>query len=119
MAAAALSAESATLNDPVWHQRIWVTAAFVLLLIPALWITEFKPWTFFDEQSLKAGGMFVKSFWPPAHDAEFLLLLAKSTWNTIAVATCGVTLALLIAVPSALIGSRVLSISAPNSENGK
>ncbi len=111
MIAAATRTDATTLNDPIWHQRIWATAAFVLLLIPALWITEFKPWIFFDEQSLKAGGMFVKSFWPPAHDADFLLLLAKSTWNTVAVATCGVTLALLIAVPSALIGSRVLSIS--------
>jgi len=104
--------------DPLWHQRIGFTLFAVLLLIPALWITEFKPWVFFDEQSLKAGGMFLRSFWPPAHDGEFLLLLVKATWNTIAVATAGVTLALLIAIPAALIGNRVLSVSALAQEHG-
>ena len=101
-----------TLRDPVWHQRLGWSAALLLLLIPALWIVEFKPWIFFDQQSLKAGGSFVKSFWPPAHDAEFLRLLVSSTWNTIAVATTGVTLGLVIAIPAALLGNRVLSVSA-------
>lgn len=107
-----LAAPPNTFQDPVWHQRLGWSAALVLLLIPALWIVEFKPWIFFDQQSLKAGGSFIKSFWPPAHDAEFLRLLITSTWNTIAVATTGVTLGLVIAIPAALLGNRVLSVSA-------
>lgn len=106
------AAASDTLRDPLWHQRIGFTVCALLLLIPSLWITEFKPWVFFDEQSLDAGGMFLRSFWPPAHSGDFLVLLAQATWNTIAVATAGVTLALLIAVPGALLGNRALSVSA-------
>jgi phosphonate transport system permease protein len=108
----ALTAHQYALHDPVWHQRLGWSAAMLVLLIPALWLTEFKPWIFFDQQSLRAGGSFIKSFWPPAHDAEFFRLLISSTWNTIAVATTGVTLGLIIAVPAALIGNRVLSVSA-------
>src|SRR5262249_55241938 len=45
-------------------------------------------------------------------DAEFLLRIAGATWRTVAMATAGVTLALVIAVPLALASTRVLSISA-------
>ena len=100
------------LQDPVWHQRRGWAVGLLLLLVPALWLIEFKPWIFFDAQSLKAGGSFIKSFWPPAHDADFFRLLLTATWNTIAVATTGVTLGLVIAIPAALIGNRALSISA-------
>jgi phosphonate transport system permease protein len=77
----------------------------------ALYLTEFKPWTLLDESSLRATTQFVASFYPPAHSAEFLTLVARGAWTTIAVATAGVTLAFCAALPLALIGTRALSIS--------
>jgi phosphonate transport system permease protein len=49
---------------------------------------------------------------PPRLDAEFLALVARETWRTVAIATAGLTLALVLAVPLALLSVRVLSISA-------
>ena len=66
----------------------------------------------FEEQSLKVSGQFIASFFPPAHTAEFLTMVLKETWRTVAMATAGVALALLIAVPLALLSTRVLSVSA-------
>lgn len=99
------------LKDPAWHERRLATLALIVLIVPALWLTEFKPWTFLDRTSLKAAGSFVASFWPPAHSTEFIKLLIEGTWKTICVATTGVTLALLGAIPLALIANQALSIS--------
>jgi phosphonate transport system permease protein len=52
------------------------------------------------------------SFWPLALNAEFLTLMARETWRTVAMATAGVTLALVLAVPLTLLNTRVLSLSA-------
>jgi phosphonate transport system permease protein len=45
-------------------------------------------------------------------NAEFMTMVARETWRTVAIATAGITLALLIAVPLALLSTRVLSVSA-------
>ncbi|MBP6224645.1 MAG: ABC transporter permease subunit [Rhizobacter sp.] len=91
----------------------WAT---VLLLAVMLWplavLTEFRPWVLFDERSLSSTLHFLASFVPPRMDAEFLLLLARETWRTIAIATAGMTLAWLLAVPLALGSTARLSISA-------
>ena len=55
---------------------------------------------------------FLASFVPPRMDAEFLWLLARETWRTVAIATAGMTLAWVIAVPLALGSTARLSISA-------
>ena len=57
-------------------------------------------------------GGFLKDFWPPAHDEEFLTLLLDATLQTLAIATAGMALALLLAVPASLLASRALSLSA-------
>ncbi len=102
----------AALRDPAWLGRLfWSTAALVLLW-PLLVATEFKPWTLFEADSMRVTGRFLASFWPPAHDAEFLLLVARETWRTVAIATAGMTLALALALPLTLMSTRVLSISA-------
>ena len=97
--------------DPAWHERLISTWLLALAILGCMVVTEFKPWTLLDESSLRATRQFLASFFPPAHDAEFLKLMLVSTWQTIAVATAGVTLALLFAVPLALIATRTLSIS--------
>ncbi len=102
---------SASRPDPAWHERLIATWVLVFVIMGCLVVTEFKPWTLLDEPSLRATRQFLASFFPPAHDAVFLKLILVSTWQTIAVATAGVTLALIFAVPLALIATRTLSIS--------
>ena len=65
-----------------------------------------------EANSLRVSGRFIGSFFPPAMELEFLALVARETWRTVAIATAGITLALLIAVPLTLLSTRVLSISA-------
>ncbi|MEO8296578.1 MAG: ABC transporter permease subunit [Burkholderiales bacterium] len=83
-----------------------------VLAWPLLVWTEFKPWTLFDARSLATTGRFLASFVPPRHDGEFLHLLLQETWRTVAIATAGLVLAGVIAVPAALAVSSRLSISA-------
>nr|WP_241517131.1 ABC transporter permease subunit [Roseateles puraquae] len=84
----------------------------VVLLWPLLQATEFKPWVLLDAKAMRVIGRFLAGFVPPAHSADFLLLVARETWRTVAIATAGITLGLLLAVPLALIASRSLSVSA-------
>jgi phosphonate transport system permease protein len=55
---------------------------------------------------------FLGDFFPPKMNSEFLTMVARETWRTVAIATAGLTLALVLAVPLALLSVRVLSISA-------
>lgn len=86
--------------------------ASVVVLWPILVLSEFKPWTLLEPGALKPAWNFLEAFFPPKHDAEFLLLLAHETWRTVAMATAGMTLALFLALPLALLSVRVLSLSA-------
>ncbi len=106
-----MTANRISICDPAWHERLIATWVLALVILGCLVVTEFKPWTLLDASSLKATRQFLASFFPPAHDAAFLKLMLVSTWQTIAVATAGVTLALIFAVPLALIATRTLSIS--------
>lgn len=109
---------NATLNhaavhrDPALRRRIVIVIAALVILWPTMVVSEFKPWILLDEQSLIATGRFLSDFLVPAHDAEFLQMLVRETWNTVAIATAGLTLALLGAIPATLIINEQLSISA-------
>jgi phosphonate transport system permease protein len=99
-------------RDPAWLGRMaWLLAAAVLLW-PLLVATEFRPWVLVDPQSARVTGHFIASFLPPAHSLEFLTLVARETWRTVAIATAGIALGLLLAVPLTLLATRSLSISA-------
>ncbi len=99
-------------RDPAWLSRLfWIGFALVLLW-PLGVATEFRPWVLFEPKNLQVTGQFLGSFLPLAHDAEFLQMVARETWRTVAMATAGVTLALLLAIPLTLASTRVLSISA-------
>jgi phosphonate transport system permease protein len=99
-------------RDPAWLGRVFWTGAALVLLWPLLVATEFKPWVLVERDNLKVSAQFVGSFWPPAHDAEFLAMVARETWRTVAIATAGITLALVVAIPLTLLSTRVLSLSA-------
>lgn len=103
---------SAPTRDPAWVSRVfWIGAALVLLW-PLGVATEFKPWVLVEPKNLKVTAQFLGSFLPPALDGEFLALVARDTWRTVAIATAGMALALVLAIPLTLASTRVLSVSA-------
>ena len=107
-----------TRRDPAWRGRLLWIAAAALLLWPALVATEFRPWLLFDPAARQSTGRFLSAFFPPATDAEFLRLVAHQTWRTVAIATAGITLAMVIAVPCSLLVTRSLSVSALSGRMG-
>ena len=98
-------------RDPAWRGRLTGAAIVLLVLWPMLVQAEFKPWILWDAQSLAATWQFIASFVPPAHSPEFLQLVATSAWETIAMATAGMALAMLGAIPLTLLVTERLSIS--------
>jgi phosphonate transport system permease protein len=99
-------------RDPAWLSRLFWLCAALVLLWPLTVATEFRPWVLWQADSLRVSGRFLAAFWPPAHSAEFLAMVAHDTWRTVAMATAGMTLALVLAVPFSLVSTRVLSVSA-------
>ena len=99
------------LRDPAWSMRVFWALAGLALLWPALQLTEFKPWLLLEPGALKPALNFVAAFFPPRSDTEFLTVLLRETWRTVAIATAGMTLALVLAIPLALLSVRVLSLS--------
>ena len=97
--------------DPAWRGRLLACGLALLVLWPALVYSEFKPWLLFDPQSLAAAAGFLSDFLHPAHSLEFLALVLRETWITVAIATAGLALALLGAIPATLLVSERLSIS--------
>ncbi len=98
-------------RDPAWQARLlWIFGALAILW-PMLILAEFKPWVLFEPGSLKPTLKFLSDFVPPRVDIEFLTLTARETWRTVAIATAGLTLALVLAVPLAFLSVRVLSLS--------
>ncbi len=112
MNVAALPPVDPRLRDPaLWPRLAWASAALVLLW-PLAVACEFRPWLLFEAENLRVTGRFLADFLPPALGAEFLWMVARETWRTVAIATAGITLALLIALPATLLTARVLSVSA-------
>jgi len=99
-------------HDPAWLSRVFWIGALLVLLWPLGVATEFRPWVLVQPQNLKISAQFIGTFWPLVHDAEFLAMVARETWRTVAMATVGVTLALVLAIPLTLLSTRVLSVSA-------
>ena len=97
--------------DPAWRGRVTLTVLALIVLWPMMVTSEFHPSILFDWQSLSATGRFLADFLPPAHSPEFLMLLLRETWQTVAIATAGLALALLGAIPATLIVTERLSVS--------
>lgn len=108
---AALMPPGSAMRDPAWRTRIFWALAGLVLLWPMGVLTEFKPWLLLEPGALKPALNFVAAFFPPRTDADFLTLLLRETWRTVAMATAGLTLALLLAIPLSLLSVRVLSLS--------
>ena len=98
-------------RDPQALRRATGLLIGTLLLWPLLQLAEFKPWLLFDAGNLKVMGGFLAGFLPPATSTEFLGLLLRATIETLAMATAGIALAALLAVPLAFVMTEALSIS--------
>lgn len=94
-------------RDPLITGRLSFFLLFVLLMWPVLKGAEFNAYSLFDPVNLKVIGHFLAGFLPPETGTEFLIELFKATLETIAIATAGMALALLFAIPLAYSVSRV------------
>jgi phosphonate transport system permease protein len=99
-------------RDPAWVGRVAWTLFGLVLLAPALVATEFRPWVLLEPDNLKVTRRFVADFFPPKLELSFLAMVARETWRTVAIATAGMALALVIAVPLTLLSTSALSVSA-------
>lgn len=106
------AAASLVHRDPAWRGRLAALLVAGVVLWPLLVLAEFKPWTLLSEDSLRPALRFLADFFPPRMDAEFLALVARETWRTVAIATAGLVLGLVLAIPLSLLAARTLSVSA-------
>lgn len=100
------------MRDPAALPRLLLTLLALALLWPGLSLSELNLAALFEPGNARTMGQFLGDFWPPAHEADFLALLWRATLETLAIATAGMTLALLLALPAGLLASRALSLSA-------
>ncbi|MCP9339041.1 PhnE/PtxC family ABC transporter permease [Stutzerimonas xanthomarina] len=105
-----------TQRDPAARSRLLLTLIALALLWPGLSLSELDLGVLIDGSNADTMGVFLLGFWPPAHDTAFLYLLGRATLETLAIATAGMTMALALAVPCALLATRALSISALSRE---
>jgi len=100
------------LRDPAWTQRLFLVGAAAVLLAPLLVAIDFRPWVLFEPDNLRVTLGFLGDFLPPRVDAEFMAMIAREAWRTVAIATAGLALALLLAIPLTLLATATLSVSA-------
>lgn len=99
------------LRDPAWMGRVFWSLAALVILGPVLVATEFKPWLLVEPDNLKVTLKFLGDFFPPVITPDFLWMVAKESWRTIAIATAGTFLALVLAIPLTIASTSVLSVS--------
>ena len=91
--------------DPAARRRLIGALATLAILWPLFQAAEVKPGALFDTGNLKVVGNFLAGFLPPETGSEFLGYLAKAILETLAIATAGMTLAFVIALPLAYLAS--------------
>lgn len=99
------------LRDPAWTGRVFWSLAALVILAPVLVAAEFKPWLLLEPDNLKVTLKFLSDFFPPVVTPDFLWMVAKESWRTIAIATAGTFLALVLAIPLTIASTSVLSVS--------
>lgn len=109
--AAVLPASINPHRDPAWRSRVFWLLAGVALLLPALVAVDFRIWLLFEPDNLKITLRFLADFLPPELSREFLAMVLRETWRTVAIASAAMVLALVLAVPLTLLSSAALSVS--------
>lgn len=98
-------------RDPEAFKRFATVLIAVVVLGPMMQLAQFDVIALFEHQNLTVFTNFLIQFFPPNIQASFLLMVLKSTLETLAMATAGIALAMLIAIPLGLIITYSLSIS--------
>ena len=98
-------------RDPDALRRFSVTVIALAILWPMMQLAKFDVFALFEVSNLKVFGNFLIQFFPPNLQSSFLALVLKATVETLAMATAGIALAMLMAVPLGLIITYSLSIS--------
>ena len=89
------------LRDPAARGRLGGALLAVVLLWPLLQASGFDLAALLAPENLRVLGGFLRQFLPPETGADFLALLARATLETLAIATTGLALAFVLAVPLA------------------
>ncbi|MEQ6291845.1 PhnE/PtxC family ABC transporter permease [Vogesella sp. GCM10023246] len=103
-----LTSSTHPLRDPRLAARLGWLIATPLLLLTAMVYTGFDPRLLLDAATLATLGSFVSQFFPPSHEPAFIASLLGETVTTLAVASSGTLLAMLVGLPAALLTSRAL-----------
>lgn len=98
-------------RDPAALRRFLVTCIALALLWPMMQLAQFDVFALFEDRNLKVFANFLIQFFPPNLQLSFLALVLKATLETLAMATAGIALAMLMAIPLGLIITYSLSIS--------
>jgi phosphonate transport system permease protein len=98
-------------RDPAALSRFSIACISLLILWPMLQLAQFDVMALFELSNLSVFANFLIQFFPPNLQASFLVLVLKATLETLAMATAGITLAMLLAIPLGLIITYSLSIS--------
>lgn len=94
----ALAAHGAE-RDPAAPRRVWGVVIAAIVLWPLLQGAGVQPGALFDAQNLQVIGGFLLGFLPPETSADFAGYLWQATLETLAIATIGMLLAFILAVP--------------------
>jgi len=98
-------------RDPDALRRFSVAVIALVILWPMMQLAQFDVLALFEVSNLKVFTNFLIQFFPPNLQASFLALVVKATVETLAMATAGIALAMLMAIPLGLIITYSLSIS--------
>ena len=98
--------------DPLFARRASLGASLVVLLLLCVSATGFNPALLTDPATLASLAGFTAQFWPPALGSTLLAEVAAATVTTLACATLGLALAMLVGAPAAYFGCRTLGEAA-------
>lgn len=98
-------ADAKQLRDPAARTRLTALVLALVVLWPMLQTSGFTLQPFFDANNLKVIGGFLVQFLPPETSNEFLDYLGQASLQTLAIATAGMALAFVIAVPMAYLST--------------
>ena len=92
-------------RDPAARGRLAALILTLVVLWPMLQTSGFSLKPLFAADNLKVIGGFLAQFLPPETSGEFLAYLGQATLETLAIATAGMALAFVIAVPMAYLST--------------
>lgn len=88
-----------SLRDPAVSRRVLSAVVACIVLWPLLQGAGVQPGALFDAQNVQVIGSFLAGFLPPETSTDFAGYLWQATLETLAIATIGLLLAFVLAVP--------------------